>query len=114
MSNPSKAELGREHVNRIRDARSAILNEIQKIMIGQHQVVEDVLASLDQPPGMCHGTFVDRVGGHAAFCRSGPSDDAAGLEDYRVVVNVGEGGGQTVFHLHWHVLGGGGSLPGFE
>jgi diadenosine tetraphosphate (Ap4A) HIT family hydrolase len=22
------------------------------------------------------------------------------------VVNVGEGGGQTVFHLHWHVLGG--------
>jgi histidine triad (HIT) family protein len=30
----------------------------------------------------------------------------AGLEDYRVVVNVGEGGGQTVFHLHWHVLGG--------
>ena len=37
----------------------------------------------------------------------------AGLEDYRVVVNVGEGGGQTVFHLHWHVLGGTG-LEGFE
>ena len=36
-----------------------------------------------------------------------------GLEDYRVIVNVGRGGGQTVFHLHWHVLGGG-SLPGFE
>ena len=31
----------------------------------------------------------------------------AGLEDYRVIVNVGEGAGQTVFHLHWHVLGGG-------
>ena len=31
---------------------------------------------------------------------------AAGLEDYRVVVNVGERGGQTIFHLHWHVLGG--------
>jgi histidine triad (HIT) family protein len=30
----------------------------------------------------------------------------AGLEDYRVVVNVGEGAGQTIFHLHWHVLGG--------
>lgn len=30
----------------------------------------------------------------------------AGLEDYRLVVNVGRGGGQTVFHLHWHVLGG--------
>ena len=37
----------------------------------------------------------------------------AGLEDYRVIVNVGAAGGQTVFHLHWHVLGGG-SLPGFE
>jgi histidine triad (HIT) family protein len=30
----------------------------------------------------------------------------AGLEDYRVLVNVGEGGGQTIFHLHWHILGG--------
>ena len=37
----------------------------------------------------------------------------AGLEDYRVIVNVGPGGGQTVFHLHWHVLGGGVSLPVF-
>jgi histidine triad (HIT) family protein len=30
----------------------------------------------------------------------------AGLEDYRVVTNVGRGAGQTIFHLHWHVLGG--------
>ena len=30
----------------------------------------------------------------------------AGLEDYQVVVNVGPGAGQTIFHLHWHVLGG--------
>ena len=30
----------------------------------------------------------------------------AGLQDYRVLVNVGEEAGQTVFHLHWHVLGG--------
>ncbi len=30
----------------------------------------------------------------------------AGLEDYRVVVNVGPGAGQAVFHLHWHVLAG--------
>jgi histidine triad (HIT) family protein len=30
----------------------------------------------------------------------------AGLTDYRVVVNVGAEGGQTVFHLHWHILGG--------
>lgn len=37
----------------------------------------------------------------------------AGLDDYRVIVNVGHGAGQTVFHLHWHVLGGNG-LGGFE
>ena len=36
----------------------------------------------------------------------------AGLDDYRIVVNVGEGAGQTVLHLHWHVLGGG--VRGFE
>jgi histidine triad (HIT) family protein len=30
----------------------------------------------------------------------------AGLEDYRVLVNVGPGGGQTIFHLHLHILGG--------
>ena len=37
----------------------------------------------------------------------------AGLEDYRVIVNVGRGAGQTVFHLHWHVLGGR-TVGGFE
>ena len=31
---------------------------------------------------------------------------AEGLKDYRVVVNVGPSAGQTVFHLHWHVMGG--------
>jgi histidine triad (HIT) family protein len=36
-----------------------------------------------------------------------------GLDDYRLIVNVGPGGGQTVFHLHWHLLGGD-SLPAFE
>jgi histidine triad (HIT) family protein len=29
-----------------------------------------------------------------------------GLEHYRLVVNNGEGAGQTVFHLHFHLLGG--------
>jgi histidine triad (HIT) family protein len=38
----------------------------------------------------------------------------AGLEDYRVIVNVGTGGGQTIFHMHLHVLGGARGLAGFE
>ena len=29
----------------------------------------------------------------------------AGLEDYKVQVNVGPSAGQTVFHLHWHIMG---------
>ncbi len=29
-----------------------------------------------------------------------------GLEGYRLVINNGESAGQTVFHLHVHVLGG--------
>lgn len=29
-----------------------------------------------------------------------------GLDDYRVVVNAGAGAGQTIFHLHWHILSG--------
>jgi histidine triad (HIT) family protein len=30
----------------------------------------------------------------------------AGLEDYRLAVFTGRSAGQTVFHLHWHILGG--------
>ena len=30
----------------------------------------------------------------------------AGLEEYRVMNFCGPGAGQTVFHLHWHILGG--------
>ena len=29
----------------------------------------------------------------------------AGLTDYQVVVNVGPTAGQTIFPLHWHILG---------
>lgn len=37
-----------------------------------------------------------------------------GLHDgFRTIVNTGPGGGQEVPHLHFHILGGGGRLPGF-
>ena len=29
-----------------------------------------------------------------------------GLDDFRTVINSGAGAGQTVFHLHVHVIGG--------
>lgn len=31
---------------------------------------------------------------------------AAGLTDYRVIINNGAGAGQSVFHLHLHLMGG--------
>ena len=37
---------------------------------------------------------------------------AAGLEaGYRTIINTYKGGGQEVYHLHIHILGGGGPLP---
>ena len=29
-----------------------------------------------------------------------------GLDEYRLMIFCGAGAGQTVFHLHWHLLGG--------
>lgn len=38
---------------------------------------------------------------------------AVGLEEgYRTIVNTGAGGGQEIFHIHYHILGGD-KLPGF-
>ena len=36
----------------------------------------------------------------------------AGLQGYRTITNTGVEGGQEVFHMHFHILGGD-QLPGF-
>ncbi len=56
-------------------------------------------------------TFRD-VGGLSAPEAKGMLDfvaeaaSAAGLDEYRVMNFCGAGVGQSVFHLHWHILGG--------
>jgi histidine triad (HIT) family protein len=42
----------------------------------------------------------ETVGRAAAIARE------RGLEHYRLIVNNGEGAGQSVFHIHFHLLGG--------
>ena len=46
--------------------------------------------------GLTEGTF----GNLSLLCRE------KGLESYRVVSNIGEQAGQSVHHLHFHVLSG--------
>lgn len=51
--------------------------------------------------GAAHGELIGEIFEVAAQIAS---DE--GLEDYRIVSNVGPGAGQSVFHLHFHLLGG--------
>src|SRR5476649_2909871 len=41
----AQANLGSEHVQRVRAARASVLEQVQKIIIGQDRVVDDVLTS---------------------------------------------------------------------
>jgi len=45
--------------------------------------------------------------GHLLWvCRKVAADAGLGSKGYRIVTNIGADGGQTVDHLHFHVLGG--------
>lgn len=58
---------------------------------------------------------IDRIGsmtkddesliGHL-FLAAGEIARTEGLSDYRLVINNGAGAGQSVFHLHVHIIGG--------
>ena len=48
---------------------------------------------------------LDSAAAHVDFIAEVAAEN--GLTDYRVAVNAGAGAGQTIFHLHWHVLSGG-------
>jgi histidine triad (HIT) family protein len=44
--------------------------------------------------------------GHLLFCVKKIAAQVGLEKGYRVVINNGEDGGQTVYHLHLHILGG--------
>jgi histidine triad (HIT) family protein len=46
------------------------------------------------------------LGGLVLFARDVAADEGLAEDGYRVVVNTNAGAGQTVFHIHAHVLGG--------
>jgi histidine triad (HIT) family protein len=59
-----------------------------------------------------HVASLDEVGDHmdlgflVRLAREVAKQEGIGGSGYRVVINTGEDGGQTVNHLHLHVLGG--------
>jgi histidine triad (HIT) family protein len=46
------------------------------------------------------------LGGLVLFARDLARDEGLADDGYRVVINTNAGAGQTVFHIHAHVLGG--------
>ncbi|HEX9160657.1 MAG TPA: histidine triad nucleotide-binding protein [Thermoanaerobaculia bacterium] len=60
------------------------------------------IASLDEMSDADVGTVGTTLLRAAAIAR----DLKLPADGYRVVVNTGESAGQTVFHIHFHILGG--------
>lgn len=88
---PSQKVLENEHVVAIRDR--APQAPVHVLVLPKKHMAS--LAELDDPAV-------------AAALLRGVRDVAAkeGLKDFRTIANTGAGAGQTVFHLHMHVLGG--------
>lgn len=58
------------------------------------------VASLD------HASDVDMLGSLLLFAKGIAASEGLSDRGYRVVLNTNADGGQTVFHIHAHVLGG--------
>lgn len=58
-------------------------------------------------PRLCDATAEDQaLLGHLMLIASKIAEQEGLGDKYRLVVNNGEGAGQTVFHLHLHIIGG--------
>ncbi len=57
-------------------------------------------------PSLDHADEESMVGGLLHFAREVAMAEGISESGYRVVFNTNSDGGQTVFHLHGHVLGG--------
>ena len=66
------------------------------------------IASLDEL-----GPEHDDLTAHMTRLLPGLAREQGLAEGYRTIINTGKRGGQIIFHLHFHLLGGKG-LPGFE
>jgi histidine triad (HIT) family protein len=51
-------------------------------------------------------TDANLVGGMLLFARDVANGESIGKAGYRVVLNTNGDGGQTVFHIHAHIMGG--------
>ena len=58
-------------------------------------------------PRLCDATADDQaLLGHMLLVASKVAEQEGLGEQYRLVINNGEGAGQSVFHLHMHIIGG--------
>ena len=90
---PSKKVFADDHVYAFQDIAPKAPTHV--LVIPRRHIGK--LADAGPADGVLVGEVVTRA---AAIARD------LGLEHYRLVANNGEGAGQTVFHLHFHLLGG--------